>query len=145
MCDGDHEVVRTLAAVQALEGSVRAGSAFYAQPPQPPVHQQQQQQDQQQDQQQPQQASQTAQQPIQQQQQQVVAKRGASSSSSRGRSLKRLMTKQLSELCPELLQQLQSGLASCQNNSQKFIEATQKVGSLMYMAPEVLTGGWVGW
>lgn len=134
MCEGDHDVVRTLAAVQALEGSVRAGSAFYAQPTPPPVQQQQ-------DQQQPQQAGQTAQQPVQQQQQ--VAKRGASSNSSRGRSLKRLMIRQQSELCPQLLQQLQSGLASCQN-SQKFIEATQKVGSVMYMAPEVLTGGWRG-
>eukprot|EP00775_Hariotina_reticulata_P010407 gene10407-10565_t len=43
------------------------------------------------------------------------------------------------DLCPDLLQQLHAGLAATRN-SQKFIEATQKVGSLMYMSPEVLTG-----
>jgi serine/threonine protein kinase len=43
------------------------------------------------------------------------------------------------DLCPDLLEQLHAGLAATRN-SQKFIEATQKVGSLMYMSPEVLTG-----
>lgn len=113
----DKEVARTLAAVQALEGSVRAGSAFYQRPqqqlelsaltPSPPPQLQQQQQ------------------------------RAPGSSSSGSKSRKKRPSKQASELCPQLVQQIQS----CQNNSQKFIEATQKVGSLIYMAPEVLTGG----
>lgn len=103
------QVARTLAAVQALEGSVRAGSAFYQQP------------------QQQQQLEPSAPPP----QPRAPAGPPAGSSSRRQRS-----SRQGSELCPQLLQQLQAG----QNNSQKFIEATQKVGSLMYMAPEVLTG-----
>jgi hypothetical protein len=113
MYEGDKDVARTLAAVQALEGSVRAGSAFYQQP----------QQQQQQPQTQPQQQQQTS--------------PGVSSSGSKARHSGRRSGKQRSELCPQLLQEL----AGCQNNSQKFIEATQKVGSVMYMAPEVLTGG----
>lgn len=112
MYEGDKEAARTLAAVQALEGSVRAGSAFY---------QQQQQQSQQ----------------LQTQPQQQQTSPGVSSSGSKGRRPNRRSGKQVSELCPQLLQEL----AGRQNNSQKFIEATQKVGSVMYMAPEVLTGG----
>lgn len=115
MHEGDKEVARTLAAVQALEGSVRAGSAFYQQ-----AQQQQYQQLQ----------------PSQPPQQQQQVSPGVSSS---GRKVPRSgmrLGRQQSELCPQLLKQLQS----CQNNSQKFIEATQKVGSVMYMAPEVLTG-----
>lgn len=104
---GDKEVARTIAAVQALESSVRAGSAFYQQPQQ--------------------QLEPSALPP----QPKAPAGGAAGSGSSRRRP-----SKQRSELCPQLLQQLQGG----QNNSQKFIEATQKVGSLMYMAPEVLTG-----
>jgi hypothetical protein len=117
MYEGDKEVARTLAAVQALEGSVRAGSAFYQQPQQ----QQQQQQSQQQPQTQPQRQTSP----------------GVSASGSKARRSGRRSGKQQSELCPQLLQEL----AGCHNNSQKFIEATQKVGSVMYMAPEVLTGG----
>lgn len=109
------EVARTLAAVQALESSVRAGAAFYQQP-------------------QAQSQSQQVSQP-----QQVSP--AASGSGSKGRRARRRIGRQPSELCPQLLQELQA----CQNNSQRFIEATQKVGSLMYMAPEVLTGGAGPW
>jgi hypothetical protein len=106
---GDKEVARTLAAVQALESSVRAGSAFYQQPQQ--------------------QLEQSAAMP-------PHPKVPVGGPNGSGSSRRRRPSKQRSELCPQLLQQLQGG----HNNSQKFIEATQKVGSLMYMAPEVLTG-----
>jgi hypothetical protein len=117
MYAGDVEVVRTLAAVQALEGSVRAGTAFnqlqqqqqQAPPPPPPPQQQQQQQ----------------------------WSPGVSSAGSRSQGLSKRMGRLRSELCPQLVQQLQAGAGQ---HSQRFIEATQKVGSVMYMAPEVLTG-----
>lgn len=114
---GDAEVVRTLAAVQALEGSIRAGTVFnqLQQQQQPP--------------------------PLQQQQQRSP---GVSpsvspgvSAGSRSQGLSKRIGRRQSELCPQLVQQLQAGQGQ---HSQRFIEATQKVGSVMYMAPEVLTG-----
>lgn len=115
------EVSRTFAAVQALEGSVRAGSAFYNTTSA---------------------AAATA------AESEIVAAPASNSGCDAAaavkqrqpqRSFKQRQQQQQSELCPQLLEQLQAGLAGTKD-SQKFIEATQKVGSLMYMAPEVLTG-----
>jgi serine/threonine protein kinase len=111
------EVWRTFAAVQALEGSVRAGSAFHATnatatspaasgPASPPPEPEPE----------------------------ITAAPAAT-----GRPPRSKQQQEQSELCPQLVEQLTAGLAGA-SNSQKFIEATQKVGSLMYMAPEVLTG-----
>jgi hypothetical protein len=125
MMQHSQEVSRTFAAVQALEGSVRAGSAFYAanaaatSPPlsgaasPPPAPE-------------------------------ITAAPAASNNPNSGRPLRskqqqQQQQQQQSELCPQLVEQLTAGLAGAKD-SQKFIEATQKVGSLMYMAPEVLTG-----
>lgn len=113
------DVSRTFAAVVALEGSVRAGSAYY--------QQQQQELDN---------GSSTA-----------ANKATLSNGSGRGnaksdnklQAVRQHLKPQQSELCPQLVADLKTGLANAKD-TQAFIEATQKVGSLMYMAPEVLTG-----
>jgi serine/threonine protein kinase len=123
-------MARTMAAVQALEGSVRAGSAYFQAPP----------------------AGDAA-------AAQAAARDGAHAAAATdsqhapggaGGVFKR--GKRSCELCPELVQQVQVGLAAAaaagsttgraqqQQQQQQFIEATQKVGSVLYMAPEVLTG-----
>lgn len=112
----DREVARTLAAAQALESSVRAGSAFH----QPPTV-------------------------AADQQQKPGSALSADAAVAANAAQRFKLRKAQSELCPQLVQQLQASMAVAGQDSQKFIEATQKVGSVMYMAPEVLTGGWVGW
>ncbi|KAF6253037.1 kinase-like domain-containing protein [Scenedesmus sp. NREL 46B-D3] len=121
MMQHSQEVSRTFAAVQALEGSVRAGSAYYttgtaptspaAASPDPEIT--------------------VA--PV------PASNSGRDAAGRQQRSQQQPQQQQQSELCPQLLEQLQAGLAAAKD-SQKFIEATQKVGSVMYMAPEVLTG-----
>jgi hypothetical protein len=95
---------------------VRAGTVFnqLQQQQQPPLQQQQP--------------------PPQQQQQRSP---GVSSAGSRSQGLSKQIGRRQSELCPQLVQQLQAGGGQ---HSVRLIEATQKVGSVMYMAPEVLTG-----
>jgi serine/threonine protein kinase len=124
MMQHSQEVSRTFAAVQALEGSVRAGSAFYNTTAAAAT------------------ATSTSPEP------EIVAAPTSSSTCDAAaavtqhqppRSKHMQQQQQQSELCPQLLEQLQTGLAATKD-CQKFIEATQKVGSLMYMAPEVLTG-----
>lgn len=123
------DVSRTFAAVVALEGSVRAGSAFYQQ--------------QQQQQQVGQHISSTASAPAAALAAAPTRSGSSSSKSSRIRSIKQQLQskqqQQQSELCPQLVSGLKMGLEHAKD-ANKFIEATQKVGSLMYMAPEVLTG-----
>jgi serine/threonine protein kinase len=123
MMQHSHEVSRTFAAVQALEGSVRAGSAFYATngTPTSPLS--------------------GAASPPPEPEPEITAAPAAVANATSGRPprSKRQQQQQQSELCPQLVEQLTAGLAGA-SNSHKFIEATQKVGSLMYMAPEVLTG-----
>jgi serine/threonine protein kinase len=126
MMQHSQEVSRTFAAVQALEGSVRAGSAFYATngTPTSPLS--------------------GAASPPPEPEPEITAAPAAVTNASSGRPPRskrqqQQQQQQQSELCPQLVEQLTTGLAGA-SNSQKFIEATQKVGSLMYMAPEVLTG-----
>ncbi|WIA29400.1 hypothetical protein OEZ86_011904 [Tetradesmus obliquus] len=119
MMQHSQEVSRTFAAVQALEGSVRAGSAFYATAP-------------------------TAAAAAPELPEIVPAPSSTKAADVTAavapqRPKQQRQQQQQSELCPQLVQQLQAGLAATKD-SQKFIDATQKVGSLMYMAPEVLTG-----